>query len=83
MKVVSFDLLLSISLLPRSQPKERVGIVGKCAGDSFHLFVHLFDNSAIFSYNSVSTTGMEEKGEAGRGQRRQLAKALRRSSLSV
>ena len=44
-------------------------------------FVHLFDKSAIFSYDSGSTTGMEEKGEAGRGQRRQLAKALRPSSL--
>ena len=83
MKVVSFDRLLSIFLLLRSQPKERVGIVGRCAGNYFQLFVHLLDNSAIFSYNSGSTTGMEEKEGAGRGRRRQLAKALRRSSLSV
>ena len=83
MKVVSFDRLLSIFLLLRSQPKERVGIVGRCAGDYFHLFVHLFEKSAIFFYNSGSTTGMEEKRGAGRGERRQLAKALRPSSLSL
>ena len=71
MKVVSFDLLLPISLLPRSQPKERVGIAGRCAGDYFHLFVHLFDKDAIFSYNSG--IGNRDGGEGGSRERTEEA----------
>ena len=64
MKVVSFDLLLPISLLPRSQPKERVGIVGRCAGDSFHFFVHLFDKSWIDNRDGGEGGSRERTEEA-------------------
>ena len=65
MKVVSFDLLLSISLLPRSQPKERAGIVGRCAGDSFHLFCAFLTNLQYFLTILDRQQGWRRRGEQG------------------
>ena len=62
--MASFDLVLSLSLLPRSQPKERVGIVGRCAGDSFHFFVHLFEKSRIDNRDGGEGGSRERTEEA-------------------
>ena len=66
MKVVSFDLLLSKSLLPRSQPKERVGIVGRCAGDYFHLFLCTCSTNLPYFLTILDRQqGWRRRGEQG------------------